>query len=143
MFFKNSVYNWHIKFDNYLLLSIMNFNVRKIENLHIVFWLLKDASWAANFKIGGVLMIIPTIAVAIYIVKISWHQIGERLHNLAVLLWISANSIWMIGEFFGLDEKPPYLRSIALIPFGLGILLLAYYYLIVVPKQKKIAAELK
>jgi hypothetical protein len=120
----------------------MGFTVRKIENLHIVFWLLKDASWAANFKLGGLLMIIPTIAIAIYIVKISWHQIAERFHNLAVLSWISANSLWMIGEFFGWDEKPPHLRTLALLPFGIGILLLLYYYFIISPKQKKqIAAE--
>lgn len=35
--------------------------VRKMENLHIIFWLLKDMSWAMGWKIVGICMIAPTL----------------------------------------------------------------------------------
>ena len=46
------------------------------------------------------------------------------LHNLAVLLWITANSIWMIGEFYFNDGT----RPVAGVFFAAGILLLTGYY---------------
>lgn len=52
------------------------------------------------------------------------------MHNLAVVLWITANCTWMIGEFFGIDEGPAGLRHFALIPFGMGLAILAVYYLL-------------
>ena len=40
---------------------------RRIENLHILLWLLKDVCWALNFHIMGMIMIIPTVTVAVVI----------------------------------------------------------------------------
>jgi F0F1-type ATP synthase assembly protein I len=102
---------------------------RPIENLHIVFWLIKDASWAANFKLGGMAMILPTLLVAIFLTIKQWHSITERFHNLAVSCWILANSIWMTGEFFAWDEAPYHFRKLALVPFSIGLLLIAIYYI--------------
>jgi hypothetical protein len=112
--------------------------IKKLENLHIVFWLFKDAGWAGNFKILAITMILPTIAMAIIILHKQWHNISDRFHNMAVALWISANSIWMIGEFFKWDEKPPYLRKVALIPFSIGILIIGFYYIFLAKKQNAI-----
>ena len=64
----------------------------------------------------------------------NWQDIEERYHNTAVSLWIFANSLWMIGEFFHLDEHPPYLRKWCLLPFGLGISIILYYYLFIFKK---------
>lgn len=104
---------------------------RAIENLHIVFWLFKDASWAANLRWLGMVMIVPTLAVAIFLLLRNWESPSERYHNLAVACWILANSMWMTGEFFGWDEHPPYLRDWCLLPFGVGILCVLWYYLVV------------
>lgn len=104
-------------------------NFRKLENLHIVFWLFKDASWAANIHWLGVSMIFPTLFVAIYLLIKNWSDTEERYHNAAVSCWILANSIWMVGEFFKLDEQPYFLRQWCLIPFGIGIVIIGYYYL--------------
>lgn len=101
---------------------------RKLENLHIVFWLFKDASWAANFRALGVSMILPTLFVAIYLLIKNWDNLEERFHNLAVALWITANSLWMVGEFFKWDEAPYHLRKWCLLPFSIGILLIVIYY---------------
>lgn len=36
---------------------------RKMENLHIVFWLFKDIAWCMFWKPLGMIMIIPTLAI--------------------------------------------------------------------------------
>lgn len=95
-----------------------------VDNLHILFWLIKDACWALMFRPGGMLMIIPTLSVAIYILWKSRHYRWELFHNIAVCLWISANSLWMTGEFFQWE-----LRPYAVILFLIGLSLLAVYYL--------------
>jgi hypothetical protein len=111
---------------------------RKVENLHILLWLLKDACWALNLKIPGMIMIVPTFAVAIIITWQTRHTKAELFHNLAIDFWITANCTWMVGEFFGWDEniwRGLGLREASLIPFGIGLLILLYYYLIYSRKQ--------
>ena len=106
---------------------------RRVENMHILFWLIKDLCWALNFKYMALFMIIPTVSVAMLITWQTRFIISEFIHNLAVILWIIANCTWMIGEFFGWDQNliGPYgLRQFAVVPFGLGLLVLLYYYLI-------------
>jgi prepilin signal peptidase PulO-like enzyme (type II secretory pathway) len=107
---------------------------RRIENLHIVFWLLKDLSWAMVWKPIGVIMIIPTIGAALLITWQTRHIKSEFLHNLAVDFWILANAYWMLTEFFSKDES---LRYYTIIPFVIGLVIIAYYYLMVRPAEKK------
>jgi hypothetical protein len=119
--------------------------LRRLENLHILFWLLKDMSWCLNYKIAAVCMIIPTLAVAIYICHRNRHIITEWYHNLAVIFWISANSTWMIFEFIGRDEAMIFGglngREMALIPFGIGLVILLYYYLSVRTRNRSVGEE--
>jgi hypothetical protein len=106
--------------------------------MHILFWLIKDACWALNFKYMALFMIIPTMSVAILITWQTRYIISEFLHNLAVILWITANCTWMVGEFFGWDENliGPYgLRQFSLIPFILGLMVLFYYYFVLARKK--------
>jgi hypothetical protein len=42
----------------------------------------------------------------------------------------------MIGEFFGWDEGKFGLRHMALIPFGIGLAILGYYYLVLARNPK-------
>jgi hypothetical protein len=74
--------------------------IRKLENLHIGFWLLKDASWCQHWVAVGLLAAIPTLVISIRIAWYSRHSASEMVHNISVCLWIVANVIWMIGEFF-------------------------------------------
>ena len=114
---------------------------RKMENLHIVFWLLKDISWCMIWKTLGLLMIVPTLSVAVYIAWRTREIKSELAHNLAIVFWITANSYWMISEFFGFDDVHVYAqlagKHVAIIPFGIGILILTRYYLFVLPKEIK------
>jgi hypothetical protein len=106
---------------------------RKMENMHIVFWLVKDISWCMIWKVLGIAMIVPTLLIAIVIAWRTRELKSELAHNLAVLFWISANSLWMISEFFGFDTTHVWHgftgKHLALIPFALGIFVLLYYYL--------------
>ncbi|MEY2638611.1 MAG: hypothetical protein RIR90_93, partial [Bacteroidota bacterium] len=40
---------------------------RKMENLHIVFWLFKDVAWCMGWRPLGIVMIIPTLLISIII----------------------------------------------------------------------------
>ena len=109
---------------------------RRIENLHILLWLLKDICWALNLRVTGLIMIVPTLTVAILITWQTRRITAELLHNLAVVLWITANCLWMIGEFYGWDEGKFGTRHLALIPFGTGLMILAYYYIFLAPSKR-------
>jgi hypothetical protein len=92
---------------------------RKMENMHIIFWLLKDISWCMIWKPLGIAMIFPTL----------------------IIFWITANAYWMISEFLGFDETQLLYgiegKYLAIIPFSIGILFLAYYYIFQKPKETK------
>lgn len=107
---------------------------RKIENLHIFFWLVKDLCWCAEFKPLGIIMIVPTLSIAIWIAWKNRHIAAELAHNLAIAIWIIANSLWMVSEFFAFDEK---VKPYCIIPFALGILILSYFYFVYAPLQRK------
>ena len=98
---------------------------RVIENLHIVFWLIKDLAWAMLWKPLGLIMIVPTIGAALLITWQTRKVESELWHNIAVVFWITANGYWMITEFFSGNDD---LRYYAVIPFSLGLIVIAYYY---------------
>ena len=114
---------------------------RRLENLHIVFWLFKDISWCMIWRELGIMMIVPTLSVAIYISYRTRKIKSEFTHNLAVAFWISANSYWMISEFFGFDEIHVWAgyegKHLAMIPFLIGVLILSWYYIVQRPKEIK------
>ena len=77
-------------------------------------------------------------------IVIAWrtrHFVSELCHNVAITVWITANSYWMISEFFEFDTKTfagniTY-KNLAVVPFGMGVLILAFYYVIWLPKHKE------
>jgi hypothetical protein len=115
---------------------------RKMENLHIVFWLLKDIGWCLIWKPLGLVMIVPTFTISVIIAWRTRRLMSELCHNLAITLWITANSYWMISEFFGFDHlavagKITY-KELALIPFLMGLLALVYYYVYWKPRNRTV-----
>jgi uncharacterized membrane protein YoaK (UPF0700 family) len=98
--------------------------IRLIENFHIILWLIKDTCWLIHFRIGGVIMIVPTLLLAFYIAWKTRHSMAALLPNVAVCCWISANVIWMLGEFFDFNHVP-----FALVSFCLGIVAITVYLL--------------
>ena len=108
--------------------------IREYENLHIVLWLLKDTCWVMLWKTAGMIMLVPTLMVAIHIAYRSRKDIHNLFHNLAVCLWICANGTWMIGEFF-YDES---WREYAMMFFVVGLIIVAFYYLIYFQKRSEV-----
>ncbi|MGI9137795.1 MAG: hypothetical protein ACR2IM_02025 [Sediminibacterium sp.] len=113
---------------------------RKMENLHIVFWLFKDVAWFMFWKPLGIVMIIPTLSISIIIAYRTRKIFSELAHNLAITVWIMANSFWMCSEFLGVDNIIVFgnttIKHLAMIPFVTGLLILGYYYLIYKPSHK-------
>jgi hypothetical protein len=84
------------------------------------------------FRPLGMLMIIPTILIALWIaMKTRKHKL-EFAHNLAVLCWISANSTWMYGEFYAKDGTRPY----SIVLFSLGFIAIGSYYVPLLFRKK-------
>jgi len=112
---------------------------RRMENMHIAFWLMKDISWCMIWKELGIAMIFPTLTVAI---MISWRTReikSELAHNLAIVFWITANAYWMVSEFFGFDTMIVWKeftgKHLALVPFFTGATILLYYYAVQRPRE--------
>jgi hypothetical protein len=105
-----------------------NERLSRFDNLHILFWLIKDMSWCLMSKTIGTLMIAPTIAIALIILYRSREHLTSFVHNLAVLFWISANSLWMLGEMYCADCTKP--MAIWLFSAGMGVLIIYYIYLL-------------
>ena len=101
---------------------------RIYEHLHIPFWLVKDTCWALEFKIPGITMIFPTLGLALIIAWKTRKNISELLPNVAIALWIAANSIWMCDEFFELGIK-----RVCYIPFIMGLILTAWWLVVYFP----------
>ena len=96
------------------------------ENLHIPLWLLKDTCWLLHLKTLGVAMIVPTVLVAIIITVISWREKDDDFWiNLAVLLWITGNSYWMLCEFFNQED----IKNYAGFAFVAGMISVGCFYI--------------
>ena len=110
---------------------------RILENLHLPFWLIKDACWAMALKPLGLLMIFPTVSLAVYLVIRTRNEIKDFLPNLSIACWITANSIWMCDEFHQLGIK-----DFSLVFFSLGIICIAFWLFKYFPEEwKKSKAE--
>lgn len=120
---------------------IISARYRRMENMHIVFWLVKDISWCMIWRELGIAMFIPTLTVAIIIAWRTRSIRAELAHNLAIAFWITANGYWMISEFFGFDEMPVWNqftgKHLAMIPFLTGAIILLYYYAVQRPNDLK------
>ncbi len=98
-------------------------NIKKHENLHVVFWLIKDSCWMLQLRWLGVVMIIPTLIIAAVIVYAT-RKTTDVYINFAVLFWICANSFWMYTEFFTTGKY----KLLAAIPFVFGFMCVGIYY---------------
>ncbi|TPG72489.1 hypothetical protein EAH73_01285 [Hymenobacter nivis] len=112
-----------------------------MENTHILFWLVKDISWCMIWKTLGLLMVGPTLGIALVIAWRTRAYKSELAHNLAIVFWITANSYWMASEFFHFDTVmvAPGItgKHLALVPFLIGLGILLYYYLVQKPRETR------
>lgn len=102
----------------------MTTDLRRKENLHIVFWLVKDFAWLMEFRVLGMSMALPTFLLSCWLTWKSRENRSELFHNVAVTCWICGNIIWMSGEFFCKDCLRPYAQP----AFFLGLMVIAWFY---------------
>ncbi len=76
--------------------------IRKIENLYVICWLIKDMCWMMGYKTPAVFMILPTLLMAFYVMFQSNKSLGFLTVNIAMICWIAANSAWMLHDFYKL-----------------------------------------
>lgn len=98
--------------------------IKFYENIHILFWLIKDLSWVMIWKPLGISMIIPTVGFAIWFCIKTINDIEFYVY-LATLFWILANALWMLLEFFQKEEYK-YLSAILFICGLLSVLFYMY-----------------
>ena len=97
-----------------------------MEYAHVFLWLVKDMCWAQGWKLAGTIMVIPTIVVAIILTWLQRFQSVTLAHNVAITLWITSNSLWMLAEFYKQEE---ILKPVSTAGFALGLLVLGIQYL--------------
>ena len=97
--------------------------LKRYDNLHIVFWLIKDSCWMLELRWLGAIVMVPTLYLAFYIILKTLQQ-KEVYINIAIFFWILANSFWMMMEFFNHN----HLKNLASIPFALGFVFVAIFY---------------
>lgn len=100
-------------------------DLRKKENLHVVFWLIKDFAWLADLKLLGMGMAVPTVLLSYWLTYKSRKNRTDYFHNIAVSFWITGNSMWMVGEFY-FDDK---IRHLVIPVFIFGLAVIGYFYL--------------
>jgi hypothetical protein len=99
-------------------------NIRRVENAHVAFWLLKDFSWCTGTHWLGLVMVVPTLTLAVRLAHHARRDMEDFAHNLATCFWIAANIVWMVGEFYFDDGT----RSIAQVFFFAGLAVLGIFY---------------
>jgi hypothetical protein len=114
-------------------------NLRDFENFHILLWLAKDVCWVTEFEIGGAIMVAPTLLLAMFITYKGRRDKADLFHNLAVVCWIAANSVWMLGEFYGeqMGYDDEVTKPHARILFFVGLSFVVYYYTIRLIQRKR------
>jgi hypothetical protein len=98
--------------------------VRKFESMHIFLWLIKDSCWMLEYKVLGVVMVLPTLALAAFLIFKTFRS-PDFYINMAIFFWICGNSFWMSMEFFNESRFKNY----ASIPFALGFVFLGLFYI--------------
>lgn len=79
---------------------------RQYENLHMLFWIIKDLSWGAMNLTVWSLCLVPTILIAgdlVYISATSYNSPDytvDLVHFVVVFVWVIGNSVWAFGDFF-------------------------------------------
>lgn len=108
--------------------------IRKIENLYVVCWLMKDMCWMLAFKYLALFMILPTILLAVYVLVLSKKSMINLSVNISMICWIAANSAWMIHDFYMII---PIEVSKVLFSTGIVTMLMYIWLVFVQPKLNK------
>jgi hypothetical protein len=99
---------------------------RPNEATPIALNLLKDSSWAYTFGVVSIVAFIPVLSFQVYE---CWKHRKEGTHklliNLAGILAISANGVWMVSDVFFHDHFRPIVKWI----FNISFIIMGLFFL--------------
>jgi len=101
---------------------------KEYENIHSLFWLLKDTGWNWWVPSMVVIFFVPTFLLSIDFVWITlWDRkmLVDHAHYLAQLVWLCSASAWAAGEFF---LTPNHDDPIGLLNFSLEARITSRWY---------------
>jgi hypothetical protein len=90
--------------------------VTTVENLHTYLWILKDLSWAQAWYLPGWVCGSNAVLLSSLVCmgSLMHREFTDLWHNVAQLLWLSANFVWMAGDLHDAtfpDEPPSAARG--------------------------------
>lgn len=88
-----------------------------LEVVHFPMWILKDLAWMMGFGVLSLTLAIPTIIISVLLIKWSG-KFFEKMENISILCWLTANTLWMSHEQFNAHTK-----ELAVIMFSFGIII--------------------
>ncbi len=75
------------------------YSVRGSENVHIYLWVAKDLSWSQGWEIPGMFFGCLAIVWCLVLLQHAIHDknLEEIYMWIALVMWLSANFVWMTG----------------------------------------------
>eukprot|EP01038_Epipyxis_sp_PR26KG_P016153 gene16153-21956_t len=118
------------------------FTVRGSENFHIYLWIAKDLSWSQNLYWCS--MIFGSMALS-WCLVLAYHAISSRCYEevymlIPLIIWLSANFVWMAGEVFNGDDDIVVPRSAIMMEVAIAWIL--FYHIVLRPLKLLPADEL-
>ena len=91
-----------------------------MERAHIPLWIIKDMFWMLGYGELSFGFALPTIALSLILIRMK--RGSERLMEMMMGFWLTANTMWMYHEQFHGETK-----GLALVMFIMGILTIPFY----------------
>ena len=91
-----------------------------VETIGSVLWFMMDGLWMLNQALGAKAMVLPTLAVNLFVFRYTKHSFSQISIVAAMNSWLIMNIFWMLGDL----DKDPRLIGIARVTFLAGMILL-------------------
>jgi hypothetical protein len=95
-------------------------NLALTETIGSVLWFVMDGFWMLNQALPAKAMVLPTLAVNLFVFRFTKRTFGQMAVVAAMNSWLVMNILWMLGDLAG-DRRP---IAVARVFFVLGIVLL-------------------
>ena len=90
------------------------------ETIGSVLWFVMDGFWMLNQTLPAKSMVLPTLAVNLFVFRFTKRSFGQMSVVAAMNSWLIMNIFWMLGDL----DRNPKLVAVARVLFALGIVLL-------------------
>ena len=99
------------------------FTVRGAENFHIILWIAKDISWTQDNRDAAMFFGVSALC---WCVVLAYHACMKRAYIeiyflIPLVMWLSANFLWMYGEVYNRPIHPPIRTPIPPPPYNTPI----------------------